>query len=95
MPSKKSIDFQDELDRLKTAKPSILKCSYKMARQIKKRKQLLINLDPTLTELILSVAIRPTGGIPDHLVFLCDEHGNTLRMINLTATPKEQSTIIH
>ena len=93
--TKKSIDIQDELKKLQTATPSILKCSYKMARLIKKRKQLLINLDPTLAELILSIAIRPTGGIPDHLVFLCDERGNTLRMLNLTARPKEKPIVIH
>jgi len=93
--TKKSIDIQDELERLQTAKPSILKCSYKMARMIKKRKQLLINLDPTLAELIISIAIRPIGGIPDHLIFLCDELGNTLRMINLTAKPRQKPIVIH
>ena len=92
--TKKSIDIQDELERLNKTKPSILKCSYKMARKIKTRKQLLITLDPSLAELILSIAIKPIGGIPDHLVFLCDERGNTLRMINLTARPKQKPITI-
>lgn len=93
--TKKDIDIQDELERLKTVKPSILKCSYAMSRKIKKRKELLITLDPSLADLILSIAIKPTGGIPDHLVFLCDERGNTLRMINLTDKPREKPIVIH
>lgn len=93
--TKKSIDIQDEIEKRQAAKPSILKCSYAMSRKIKKRKQLLISLDPTLADLILSIAIKPTGGIPDHIVFLCDEHGHTIKMINLTAKPKEEPIIIH
>jgi hypothetical protein len=92
---KKSIDIQDELNRLKTIKPAILKCSYSMSRKIKKRKGLLAMLDPTLAQFIYSIAIKPIGGIPDHLVFLCDERGRTIKMINLTAKPREKPIVIH
>ena len=93
--TKKSIDIQDEIDRLKTVKPAILKCSYSMSRKIKKRKNMLTMLDPSLAELIYSLTIKPTSGIPDHLVFLCDERGNTLRMINLMTRPRQKPIIIH
>ena len=95
MPPKKSIDIQDELEKLQSAKPAMLKCSYSMARKIKKRKSMLAMLDPALAQLIYSVAIKPTGGIPDHVVFLCDGRGNVIRMINLTAKPRQKPIVIH
>lgn len=95
MPPKKSIDIQGEIEKRQATKPVLLKCSYAMSRKIKKRKHMLTMLDPSLAELILSIAVKPTGGIPDHIIFLCDERGNTLRMINLTAKPREKPIIIH
>lgn len=93
--TKKSIDIQDEIEKRQAAKPVVLKCSYSMSRKIKKRKGLLAMLDPTLAEFIYSIAIKPIGGIPDHLIFLCDERGRTIKMINLTAKPIEKPIVIH
>ena len=93
--NKKDIDIEKEMERLKTAKPSILRCSYAMSRKIKKRKRLLAMLDPTLAEFVYSIAIKPVGGIPDHIVFLCDDRGRTIKMINLTLKPIEKPIVLN
>lgn len=91
--TKKEIDIEDELERLRTLQPSILKCSINFARKLKKERHSIT--DPQIRECLHQLTIKPTDRIPDHIVFLCDERGNTLRMINLTSKPKEKSIFTH
>jgi len=90
---KKEIDIEDELERLRTIQPSILKCSYNFARKLKKERRSIT--DPQVSQYLSTLTIKPTDSIPDHIIFLCDERGNTLRMINLTTQPKEKPMGIH
>jgi len=93
---KDPIDITDIKESLKAAKPAILKCSYNFARKIKKEKHRIT--DPRISRFLSTLQIKPTDKIPSHLIFLCDKHGNTIRMINLTTPAKtkaEKPIIIH
>ena len=91
--TKKSIDVQDEIEKIQAAKPVILKCSLNFHRKIKKERRRLT--DPLLLSFINQLTIKPIGGLPDHIVLLCDAKGSVIRMINLSARPKEKPIIIH
>jgi len=93
--TKKSIDVPGEIEKIQAAKPVILKCSYGMAKKIKKRSHTLAMLDPSLAELIYSITIKPTGTLSDHIILLCNAQGHVVKMINLTEQPKEKPIVIH
>lgn len=77
----KKIDIDNEIDRMKKQKPEILKCSFNMAKKIKKESSRLLN--PTISDQLKRLTIMPSDHIPDHIIFLCDKHGSALKMINL------------
>ena len=87
--TKKDIDIDDVLSKIKTATPAVLKCSYNFARKLKRKTHRMIN--PQISLYLSGLKIQPSDRIPDHIVFLCDKKGNTLRMINLTQPPKPPS----
>lgn len=88
----KKIDPLEEIERRKTTQPSILKCSYKMARKIRSESPHLRDLN--ILTYLSKLNIKPSDRIPDHIVFLCDERGATLRMINLAEQEKHKKPII-
>ena len=76
-------DIDKEIERLKTQKPAILKCSRFLAKKIKKEAPMASFLDPMVHAFLKGLKIIPSDRIPDHIIFLCDEKGDTLRMVNL------------
>ena len=90
---KKSIDIQDEIEKIQAAKPVILKCSYGFARMLKKQRSSLV--DPTIRDQLNQLTIKPIGNIPNYIIFLCDARGRTIKMINLTTRPKGKPLVIH
>jgi len=80
---KKIDNIDKEIKRLKTQKPAILKCSYNIAKQIKKEAPTASLFNPMLSTFLKGLKIIPSDRIPDHIIFLCDEKGDTLRMVNL------------
>ncbi len=91
--TKKSIDVQDEIEKTQAGKPVILKCSYKFARDLKKQRSSLV--DPTIRDQLNQLTIKPVGSLPDHVVLLCNAKGGVIKMVNLTAKPKEKPILIH
>ena len=92
--TKKEINIDKEIERLKTQKPAILKCSYNMARRIKKEAPTASLFDPTISTFLKRLKITPSDRIPDHIIFLCDEKGDTLRMVNLREIGRDPRKII-
>jgi len=90
--TKKSIDIQDEIDKCQAAKPVILKCSYAFHRKLKKQRSSIA--DPEVSAMLSSLAIKPVGTLPDHIILLCNAKGGVIRMINLSP-PKQKSVVIH
>ena len=92
--TKKINNIDKEIKRLKTQKPTILKCSYNMARRIKKESPTASLFDPTIPTFLKNIKITPSDRIPDHIIFLCDEKGDTLRMVNLREKGRDPRKII-
>lgn len=91
---KPKTDINKEIERLKTQRPAILKCSYNMARRIKKESPTASLFDPTISTFLKNIKIKPSDQIPDHIIFLCDEKGDTLRMVNLQERGRDPKKII-
>ena len=91
--TKKSIDIQDEIEKIQAGKPVILKCSYKFAQDLKKQRSSIV--DPTIRDQLNQLTIKPVGCIPDYIVILCDAQNHVLKMINLSEKPREKPIIIH
>lgn len=91
--TKKSIDVQDEIEKIQAAKPVILKCSYKFSRELKKQRSSIV--DPTVRDQLNQLTIKPVGTLPDHIIILCNAKGQVVKMINLTTRAKEKPIVIH
>ncbi len=91
--TKKSIDVQDEIEKIQAAKPVILKCSYKFQRELKKARSSIVN--PAIRDQLNQLTIKPVGGIPDHVVILCNAKNQVIKMINLSEKPGEKPIVIH
>ena len=91
--TKKSIDIQDEMDKIQAGKPVILKCSYQFARDLKNQRSSIV--DPTLRDQLNQITIKPVGCLPDHVVLLCDAKNQVIKMVNLSTRSKEKPLIIH
>jgi len=87
-------DIDKEIKRLKTQKPAIMKCSHNFARRIKKESPMASLFDPTISTFLKRLKIIPSDQIPDHIIFLCDEKGDTLRMVNLRERKMDPRKII-
>jgi len=80
--TKKINNIDKEIERLRSQKPAILKCSHNLARRIKKEKRTTL-INPLVKEFLRDLKIIPSDRIPDHIIFLCDKKGDTLRMVNI------------
>jgi len=94
MDKKTDLNIDKEIKRLKTQRPAILKCSFSMARRIKKESPMASLFDPTISTFLKNLKITPSDRIPDHIIFLCDEKGDTLRMVNLRERGGDPKKII-
>lgn len=88
----KKLDIDKELEYIKTKQPSILKCSYNMARRIRARASELRDLN--VLTFLSKLRIIPSDRIPDHIVFFCDENERVLRMLNLAEQKRDKRPII-
>lgn len=91
---KPKTDIDKEIERLKTQKPAILKCSYLLAKKIKKEGPMASLLNPMVHDFLKGLKIIPSDRIPNHIIFLCDEKGDTLRMVNLREREADPRKII-
>lgn len=92
--TKKEANIDKEIERLKTQKPAILKCSYLIAKKIKKEGPMASLMNPMIHDFLKGLKIKPSDRIPDHIIFLCDEKGETLRMVNLRERGVDPKRII-
>ena len=79
---KKKFNIDDALDKIASTSPKILKCSHLMANLIKQKSGELTDLG--ILAFLSRLTIEPSDKIPSHIIFLCDEKGKELRMINLS-----------
>jgi len=75
-------DINNELDRIEKQRPEVLKCSFNMAKKIRKASSKTMNF--SILNQLKKLTIIPSDRIPDHIIFLCDKRGSVLKMINLT-----------